>query len=401
MHLRTRLTISVAGVITITSLSIGTFAIYSNGQSKLDRIDSVLTKSYSQISTTLDNPVQVAILLSDQAEFQMSVAYIDSGKSIAFLRENSSSFSQKPSAAEISAGLKNEITIQKNYRARILKLSSNEYLGLSISLNSVNEGRQRQIIQLILFMLVAQVLGISVIYTLFYRDSKLNELVREIQQNNEVMQEFLGDASHELRTPLTVIKGYAEMLNTEHDSTQDARYFARINTEVKRMEDIVKDLLLLAELGELEVRPTSPVNLSKSLSAHVAQLAEIQSGRTIISNITSDLHIQADPDLIDRLFVNIFSNIRKHTPVDSAISITLQKSRKSIQIIIADSGPGLPIEKYSPQAFKRFDKSRSRDAGGTGLGMSIMNKIIEKYDGTLNLSKSGLGGLEIHITFPQ
>ena len=99
--------------------------------------------------------------------------------------------------------------------------------------------------------------------------------------------------------------------------------------------------------------------------------------------------------------MNIFSNLKRHTPANSEVYIQLINNPDGVTFNIEDNGPGLPEEFYRQgiQAFQRFDKSRSRETGGSGLGMTIISKSVEKIGGKISLSKSKFGGLRITINF--
>ena len=102
---------------------------------------------------------------------------------------------------------------------------------------------------------------------------------------------------------------------------------------------------------------------------------------------------------LNRLVQNCLSNIVRHTPADAAVSITLKSKGKRINLVIEDGGPGLPESAYRSEiaAMNRFDPSRSRDSGGSGLGMSIIAAIVQEHNGKLELRKSNLGGLAVDV----
>jgi signal transduction histidine kinase len=218
------------------------------------------------------------------------------------------------------------------------------------------------------------------------------------------MQEFLGDASHELRTPLTVIKGYVEMLS-KGQLTQDsdkARAFDRVGTEITRMESLVRDLLLLAELGESGTRDIERIDFSEIIKAHGADFMTLNPQRKVTLAIADEISIEASRDYISRFIQNALANIVRHTATDDSVKISLTNQGKYAQLVIEDAGPGLPESAYKEdiRSLNRFDKSRSRDKGGSGLGMSIMSAVIQKLDGTFSLRKSELGGLAIVVVLP-
>ena len=112
-----------------------------------------------------------------------------------------------------------------------------------------------------------------------------------------------------------------------------------------------------------------------------------------ITFISNSLNIQAPYDLFDILLSNILTNARVHSPEDSPIQISIEGRR----VIIEDGGPGL--QEIPDKPFKRFDMSRSRESGGSGLGMSLIQKSAKELGAKLKFSKSDLGGLKVEITF--
>jgi two-component system sensor histidine kinase CpxA len=107
--------------------------------------------------------------------------------------------------------------------------------------------------------------------------------------------------------------------------------------------------------------------------------------------------IPASPELLRTFFSNAITNLIKHTPESAQVELSIKQHHESLEILIDDAGPGIPdLKKNGTQSkFKRFDASRSHSSGGSGLGLSIMQKIVELHGGRMVLSKSGLGGLRI------
>jgi signal transduction histidine kinase len=239
----------------------------------------------------------------------------------------------------------------------------------------------------------------------------LNQMVGYLQsaldgerRNSKKMQEFIGDASHELRTPLTVIKGYIELLARSESLEPAARQRAieRLGSEIIRMERLITDLLLLAEIGEQQRSLDDAINISDLVRIQITDLKLLDSHRNIEDSITPEVFILGSLPHIQQLVSNIFSNIRRHTPSDSGVYVHLGYEPKGVRLTIGDGGTGLPQEAYQSgiQQFQRFDTSRSRESGGSGLGMSIMQAIVAEHHGVMSLRKSRLGGLEIDICFP-
>ena len=218
------------------------------------------------------------------------------------------------------------------------------------------------------------------------------------------MQEFLGDASHELRTPLTVVKGYVEMLSKKQlvSAEDQERAFKRVGNEIDRMENLIQDLLLLGELGESGSRDIESLNLSELLAAHATDFKTLNPMRSVELKIDSDVEILGSHDYLARFIQNALTNIMRHTAPDVSVRISCSKNGKNALLCIEDAGQGLPESAYGEdiRSLNRFDKSRSREHGGSGLGMSIMSAVIEKLRGKLSLRKSSLGGLAIVVDLP-
>ena len=168
------------------------------------------------------------------------------------------------------------------------------------------------------------------------------------------------------------------------------------------MERLIADLLLLAEIGEKRSVLDDAVNLSDLLRIQLTDLKLLEPEREIEDSITPEVYIVGHLPHIQQLFANIFSNIRRHTPKGSPLYAHLDYMNNGVRIRIGDGGPGLPDEAYykGVQQFQRFDNSRSRESGGSGLGISIMRAIVSEHHGAMELRKSQLGGLEIDIFFP-
>jgi signal transduction histidine kinase len=239
----------------------------------------------------------------------------------------------------------------------------------------------------------------------------LNQMVTYLQgalegerRNSLKMQEFIGDASHELRTPLTVIKGYVELLGNSNklDDQAKKRSLERLTSEISRMERLITDLLLLAEIGEKKRVFDEAVNISDLLRIEITDLKLLEPERVIEDSITPEVYIVGHLPHIQQLFANIFSNVRRHTPMGSPLYVHLDYMKNGVRILIGDGGPGLPDEalKKGVQQFQRFDNSRSRESGGSGLGISIMRAIVTEHHGEMGFRKSRFGGLEIDIFFP-
>jgi signal transduction histidine kinase len=396
-----------------------------------------------------ENPLGDAFYYSQEFSVPLAVALLPDGGELTLLTEPVGTFEKLPSPSELDQAKTRgiEISGETPYRIRTFQLPDREYIIIATSLDEVEATRSKNIQSLFGFIFIAVILGTLLILFFIRRDiSKievlvdtatkisegdslvkiesssgdsevdrltvaLNKMVTSLQHALDVekesaarMQEFLGDASHELRTPLTVIKGYVELLSKAQlvEPEQSARAYSRLTSEIERMEILIRDLLLLAELGQKTAEFNEEVNLSELLHTQVNDLKTLDSQRLVETLINDDIYLNGSRLHLQQMLANAFGNIRRHTPTDAPVQISLTSSNGKIHLAIADGGPGLPTRAYveGRQHFQRFDKSRSRETGGSGLGMSIMSGIITEHGGSLELGVSKLGGLLLEITLP-
>jgi len=432
----------------LVSLSIGAAAIITTERSEIARLDSIMETLLKQILNS-ENPLGEAFYYSQESSIPLAVAFLPDGGELTLLTEPVGTFEQLPASIDLEKARVRGIDIDGKmpYRIRSFQLPDGEYLLIATSLRDVRENHSKNIQTLLAFMLIAVVLGVLLILFFIRRDiSKievlvdsatkisegdslvqiqsssgdsevdrltvaLNKMVTSLQHALNVekesasrMQEFLGDASHELRTPLTVIKGYVELLSKAQlvDPEQSARAYSRLTSEIERMEILIRDLLLLAELGQKTPEFSEEVNLSELVLTQVNDLKVLDPNRAVDSLISGEIYLNGSRLHLQQMLANAFGNIRRHTPSDAPVQISLSSSSRKIHLAIGDGGSGLPTRAYveGRQHFQRFDKSRSRDTGGSGLGMSIMSGIISEHGGSLELGVSKLGGLLLEITLP-
>ncbi len=407
MKLRTRLTIAVTLIIAFVAIAIGGFAIIRAESVELERIDAVLNDDARQLSTTADDPLMLSQFLAEESPIPVTITYIDTEGGVSQLTESPGGLVDIPPSDQLNESLSTAISINSPdpVRLRSVALPNDGYLLVSTSLMPVINARGDQIKLLSAFTLVTMLLGFLVTYVFFRRDSELSNLVSSLEKRQQLMQEFLGDASHELRTPLTVIKGYVELVTQRRslEPEQLDRYYARLATEIERMESLINDLLLIAELSENTPRERVDVDMTSAVRRYVGDLVQLQPQRQVTSDVPDNIAVVCVPEHLNQLLANVFSNIQRHTPDDSAVSVQLRSKGEAVILDVADAGPGIPDSalREGIQFFKRFDPSRSRTSGGSGLGMSIMQGIADNSGGSITLRKSPLGGLEMVITLPR
>ena len=378
MKSKTRQILSTIALITILSFLIGGFAVWGSYNSEISIVENHLNMVVNDVSSSSDDPLTSALFSVSQNNFDMTVAFQSISGEIAILKQSK----------------KAVLGTTTKLRMRTIPLQAGENLLIAASVTDINKNLTRNLWRLLIFLLFANAIASIISLSI----SRSGALAIE-RAHREKMQEFLGDAAHELRTPLTVVKGYAELLkNRTLDSERETSAFERLHIEIKRMEALIADLLTLAELGEEEPTEFSRVNLSELISENVRDFQVIAPQHHLELNIAAGVTMQGSEKYLQRFIANALTNIRVHTEASVPVRITLKAGRE-IRLVVEDGGGGLPAASYGEriQGLKRFDRSRSRESGGSGLGMSIMSAVIERHGGTLALKKSELGGLAIEV----
>lgn len=232
-----------------------------------------------------------------------------------------------------------------------------------------------------------------------------NTMLDERQAAEAKQRRFVADASHELRTPLTTLRGYTALYAggglTEPDQIDDA--MRRINNEATRMSALVDDLLVLAALDDKRPPEISAVDLSQLLCDIAADGRAIQPGRVIDTEaVHDDLTIAADAHQLTQALTTIVTNALRHTPTDAALSFGAGARHGHVRVEIADAGPGIDPDQVAKlfDRFYRADTGRSRDRGGSGLGLSIAKAIVEAHNGTITVDSTVGVGTSIVIQLP-
>ena len=381
MKLTTRLALVVTAILTAATVVTSAQALIASRDSKLSTYYTVLDSLANDLKNTKDDPTSLALLTAENSPIPMSLAFV-TNNDISFLTENAGSEFKLPTSDQFKIGLQKNIKIT-NHLTRFHAISNDEYLVYFLPTDTLQREFNQSLKSALFFNLLIILLGALIVTLLFRRDSKLNSAARQ-------MQEFIGDASHELKTPLTVIRGYSEMLTSNPNKVSE--YSARINSESIRMTNIIDKLLKIAALDEGSATESVELDLAEYLQKYVNDFKVLEPLRPVELSANT-LKITAPYDLIDTLISNLISNVRIHTPIDAPLRITL----KDKNLIIEDGGPGLTVIPDKP--FQRFDKSRSRISGGSGLGMSLIQKSAKQIGAKLEFGKSELGGLKVKITF--
>ncbi len=395
-----RVVIASALVTTALALSIGGFATVSLRDSQIQTIDLQLKKIDDAVRSNPDSPVSSALDAASEEDFNITIAIVSSKGKVTIINESRLDFDSLPQEPVLAAALISPVTVdaEESYRLLAQMISGGDRLIFADSLTTIDSTYSSNLKRVLLFTLLADLLAIGVSVLILGRNNRKLEADSLLR-----MQRFLADASHDLRTPLTVIKGYSELLSKNQiQSLEDqARAYERVNSEIIRMENLIHDLLLLAELGETTRPIFEEVNLTDLVTSYAHDFSTLNPARHLEDAIDSAITIDGSVEHLRRLIQNIFNNITRHTEESAPVKVTLRITGKRVVLTIEDGGKGLPQGGYrdAVTALNRFDSNRSSETGGSGLGLSIIAAIVAEHDGVLNLRKSELGGLAVEIVF--
>ncbi len=221
------------------------------------------------------------------------------------------------------------------------------------------------------------------------------------------LRRFVADASHELRTPLMSVRGYADLFQyaAAHSPEERDKHLARLRAEAARMGYLLDDLLMLARLDAADVE--TPLRLEEADLVQLAgQAADaFRAGRPdhplTVSTGSHPVRLRHDPLRVRQVLDNLLTNAAVHTPPGTKVSLEVSVESGTAEVRITDSGPGIPADDQERvfDRFYRVDKARSRDRGGSGLGLAVARSLVRAHGGTIDLT-SGPGATTFTVRLP-
>lgn len=231
--------------------------------------------------------------------------------------------------------------------------------------------------------------------------ASLNSVFDQLRHAVETERRFTADAAHELRTPLAALKTHAEVAlqaTTEEDKQQALRQVVR---GVDRATRLVEQLLTLARLdpdtGNANVKRFDLFIVAEQVISDEAPIA-LDKNIEISLNGTRGKFVYCNGDAVAVLMRNLIDNAIRYTPEEGTVEISIIRFDDNITFRVSDSGPGIPKEERE-LIFNRFYRRLGTKSPGSGLGLSIVTRIIDLYKLKISLDDSALGGLQIDVTF--
>ena len=226
----------------------------------------------------------------------------------------------------------------------------------------------------------------------------LNQLFERLQNSFRLIRQFTADASHELSTPLTIMRGEAEVALKSQRTPEEYRQVIETTIEeIERMSNIVDDLLTLSSIDSGEVRLSlSDVYLDEIITNVYDQGNVLAQDKNITIELDGVQHhlVRGDNHRLHQVFLNLIDNAIKYTSPGGKLRLTMIPDNDGVSITVADTGIGIGIDHLDKifDRFYRVDKARSRELGGSGLGLSIVRSIVELHNGKVGVqSKLGEG----------
>jgi len=234
----------------------------------------------------------------------------------------------------------------------------------------------------------------------------LNHMLDRLERSFEEMQRFTADASHELRTPISVIRAEAEIaLGKPLPEADKQELLGNILEECQRLAWITDQLLALcredAGVTELHREPVDLSQLVRAVAETMRPLAEAKE-QTLTAAVNGSLSVNGDPARLRHVVYNLVDNAIKYTPNRGSVTLRVTAVDDHVRLVIEDTGIGIPDE-HLPHVFDRFyrvDKSRSRAAGGAGLGLSIVQSVVSAHGGKVEITSRPGEGTRCTVTVP-
>lgn len=234
----------------------------------------------------------------------------------------------------------------------------------------------------------------------------IDELLKGLYQAFQRQRQLTGDAAHELKTSIAVLKSSAQLLTMSRRTTE--QYEAGLEnllTDTERMEDLAARMLALARLEETPSEQAESCDLAAALRRVAIRVQPLTAMKTadLSATVAEQAWVGLPADDADVLCSNLLLNALQHSRPNGRISATVQACGGSVELHVNDDGEGIPASAL-PHVFERFyraDRSRSRNSGGAGLGLSICKAIVDRAHGAIRIASVEGEGTKVSVTLPE
>lgn len=236
---------------------------------------------------------------------------------------------------------------------------------------------------------------------------EFNELTQRLEETERQRRQFVSDASHELKTPLASIRLLSDSIVQSDNMDEDTmRDFAKdIGNEAQRLQKITEKLLDLSKLDDNIIVEEEPVDLKQVSLDALRMLRPLADNQNVIlkTKLDDGCVVMATVDDVYHIVFNLVENAIKYNVPGGSVTLKVRQDEKNVEFIAEDTGIGIPEEDRINifARFYRVDKARSREAGGSGLGLSIVHDCAERHGGTITVGANKPQGSRFTVTFPR
>ena len=229
-----------------------------------------------------------------------------------------------------------------------------------------------------------------------------NQMLERLNNAFAAQRQFAGNAAHELRTPLALMQAQLELFSAEHPAVlpETAEFLALLREQTERLTQMIRTLLEMSNLRQ--VARNEQIQLAPMIEEIFTDLAPLSDKRGVTLTAEGDGFLTGSDALIYRLIFNLTENAVKYNRPGGSVRVSVTQTPEKLLLRVSDTGYGIPGEYQRSifQPFFRIDKSRSREYGGAGLGLSLVWEITDLHGGSVRVEESSENGTVIAVELP-